>query len=758
VRRARRALASLLSFPLAGRRQRRAAAGFFLLVAGALASGLPRLALDGSPERFFVEDHAALEEYRQLEMRFGRDRVLRVAVAGPGLWSASGLDWLAALETRLDALPAVFGAAGLHRHAAARGVWSPGDPERLRRWALADPVAREVGWIAADGSLASVLVALPQLDAARQRTLLGEIEALLATAPPGVATWTGGLPVVQRALEQEARATMTRFFPALVALTAAALLALFRSPRQVAALLLFVAVSEAGTLGAMGWAGARLDLVSVLLVPLLFVVATATGVHLLVRFRHLREAGLAPPRAARILLGQKAWPVLWGGLTTTAGFGSLVVAPIPAVRTLGGWAAFGFLWTLLAALVLLPALLAGEAPAAGAGRLPWSPALRRLGRRWAAAAVRRRRLVIAVAAALALVAAAGVLRLRVESDVLGYLPPAHPVRAAVAAFEGAGIGVVSADLVLHRRRGDRRFDETEELARLERLALQLRGQPETLGVLAASDLAATVAAATRRGDASGPATGDGSSTPTAAAPEAVREHLLLATLLTAAGDRTRLVLSLPMRGARDLEPLLAGARQEAERHFPDAEVEVTGRYPLVLRAQRALLPIMGTSLAVAGLLVAVALRASLGSGRLALRALAPNLWPVLVALGVMGWAKVPLDSTTVAVAAVALGLVVDDTFHTFADFRRCARRRGAPAAAVAALGRNAPAHAVTALLLAGGFALFGLSGFVPAARFGPLTAVAISAALAADLLLVPALLGAAATPASASAAARSRRP
>jgi len=103
---------------------------------------------------------------------------------------------------------------------------------------------------------------------------------------------------------------------------------------------------------------------------------------------------------------------------------------------------------------------------------------------------------------------------------------------------------------------------------------------------------------------------------------------------------------------------------------------------------------------------------------------------------------VRIDSTTVIIAAVALGLAVDDTLHALGYFRRALYgRRGAAAAAVRALGRGAPALILTTGLLVAGFGVCALSSFLPVARFGALTGLALLAALAADLLLLPALLG-----------------
>jgi uncharacterized protein len=705
-------------------RRRRWVVALGLAAALAAAPGLARLELDNAPEGFFVDDHRELTRYRELLGSFGSDRAVRVVASGPGLWTGRGLAWLGGLEARIGDLPGVVAAAGLRRHHAAAGArWPPDDPLALRARATADPLDRGAGWVSADGAQAGLLVVLARPPALGAETALAAIEALAGAAPPGVTATVAGLPVVERAVDRDVAAMTTRFLPLLALLLLAAVALLLRRPRQVAAVALLVVLAEVVTLGAMGASGARLDVVTALLVPLLAVVATATGVHLVVRFRHLRARGLDAPAAARELVRLKAWPVVWAGLTTAAGFASLAAARLPAVRSLGLWAAFGFAWTTLAALTVLPCLLAGEdggeAPrrraASGAAGRRWTAAAHRLGRRCAVAATARPRLVYAAFAAVALLAAAGLPRLEVESDSLAFLAPEHPVRRELAALAEAGIGGAAAHLVVELPRGtDGGFDDRDRVARLGEVAERLRRHPLALGAVSAADVAA-----------------DGGLRP---------------FFVGADPRRARVTLSLPMGGAAALDDLFASARAAASAAFPEGETFVTGSYPLVLRAQRELLAAMLVTVGVAVLLVAAMLRVLAGSTALAWRMLLPNLWPVLVAVGVMGWARVPLDSSTVAVAAVALGLVVDDSLHTFADFRCRAAGRGPRRAAVAALTVNAPAHLATALLLAGGFALVGFSGFVPAARFGALTAAAVAAALAGDLLLLPALLASAPRP------------
>jgi hypothetical protein len=283
---------------------------------------------------------------------------------------------------------------------------------------------------------------------------------------------------------------------------------------------------------------------------------------------------------------------------------------------------------------------------------------------------------------------------------------------------------------------------------LHRLASELRAaEPALLGVVTGAELAATVAG--EAGDEEREAAEPARRWPDSSRLEHAVERLrgepdlerLRAGLIADDGDSARVMLLVPLAGFERLELLFDRCRERAAR-ATGSGAWITGAFPLVLAAQRSLLKTLLVSATLSALAIGLILRGLLGSSRAALAALVPNLWPVLVVLGAMGWAGVPIDSTTVMIAAVALGLSVDDTLHVLGWFRRSAGRRGAPAAAVASVARSAPALILTTALLAGGFAVCGLSSLLPVARFGALTALALVAALAADLVLRPALLAA----------------
>jgi predicted RND superfamily exporter protein len=327
---------------------------------------------------------------------------------------------------------------------------------------------------------------------------------------------------------------------------------------------------------------------------------------------------------------------------------------------------------------------------------------------------------------------AGLLKLQEHNSLTEYFREGQLERAQVEELQAQGIGPVALGLILRGVEPDSPpFNTAEAMARLADLSQSLRTYPSVLGVVDAGSLYNDVTTGSPPGS-------DNPFEGLLGTPEV--RHLFSA-LRTESGSSAHLALLVPMQPYQQLETVFEASIRLAKRAFPECEVSITGRYPLILRAQRTLFRAMVTALAIALLAVVFAFRFVLGYWRLAVFLLFPNLWPVLILLGFLGLFEIKVDSPTLMVGSVILGLAVDDTLHALGYFRRLVQegKKGA-AAAAATLKRTAPAHILTSTVLCLGFAICGFTALVPVARFGVLTAVGILLALGADLVLVPVVL------------------
>lgn len=704
----------------------------YLLAVVSTAPGVLRLRVDNSPEDFLADDAVALQHRKTLELSFGRDRGVRLVLSGDGLWTAKGLTWLTRLEDEVQRPGGVYGAAGPVTHHRWHLDQPPSaDPAAFTRLVRSDPLDRHAGWLSADGTSVTVLVGFYEMGSARRQATLEQVEQMLTTAPPGVRAKIVGIPIINHALDASITTMALRYFPLLLLAGVVLLWLFFRSLSGVLLPLALVGASETVLLGTMGYAGQRLDVVTNLLVPLVFVISLATAVHVLAF--HLTRKAADPVTRVADTYESKAWAVLWTGLTTATGFGSLAVSEVPAVRSLGLWAAFGIVFLTLAALSFYPALLAvtgrsGDVP--GEHKPLPESRVRGWTRRGAQWSVDHRHVVTTAFTLAVLFTGAGLFRLHVGSNVVDYFRPDHPVRSDLEQLEARGIAGVGASLVLENSAG---FRDAAHLQALRRLTAELRKEPLVMSAISLGDLTANVERY-RGGD------------------EASAVHLLdeepdleklRAFLLYRNGKRTRILLGTAMRGWEDLQPVYDRAVATAGRLLPDSKAYVTGQYPLILEGQRTLLRTVVLSLSITLVVISLIFVLLLRNLSLAIRALIPNLWPVLVVLGLMGWLGVPVDSATVMIASVVLGLAVDDTLHVLAHYRRLEPETGPAPAVVESLGQAGAGVLVTSLILVLGFGTVSTSSLAPVAHFGMLASLAVLAALAADLWWVPALFSSA---------------
>ena len=168
-------------------------------------------------------------------------------------------------------------------------------------------------------------------------------------------------------------------------------------------------------------------------------------------------------------------------------------------------------------------------------------------------------------------------------------------------------------------------------------------------------------------------------------------------------------------------------------------VLLTGQGYLAQLANRDIVSHFRASFLVAALGIALVLLVVARDPRLALATLLPNVLPVVVVAGAMGLTGIDLRYTSALVLAVVFGVATDDTIHFVARLRRLRER--APGTALRDTCRSAgPGLILTSLVLGAGFSVLALSSFLPLRVMGGLLLLTAFAALAADLVLLPALL------------------
>jgi predicted RND superfamily exporter protein len=175
--------------------------------------------------------------------------------------------------------------------------------------------------------------------------------------------------------------------------------------------------------------------------------------------------------------------------------------------------------------------------------------------------------------------------------------------------------------------------------------------------------------------------------------------------------------------------------------FPALEVRMTGSIPLMMRATDEIAQSQYSSFGLALGVICVIMMLTLGSIQGGLLSIIPNLIPALLSFGLMGLLGIPLDTDTLMIAPVIIGIAVDDTIHFMTHYRlELIRTRSMALALKSTVEDVGTAVVFTTMVLGMGFAILGFSDYLGIAKIGLFGSLAIFVALLCDLFLIPALL------------------
>lgn len=723
--------------------------------------------LDPSTEPLLPRGDPARAVYERAVREFGGDEIFVIALDfEQGAFERENLALLAALHRDIARLPGVRRVQSLADTVSFRYEpdedWVdvgrlmdevPDTPQALaalRERALSDPLLRR-NLVSADGRGAGIAVRFREMtDKEFIASGLDErIGALVeAAARPGVRTHVAGRPHAKATVYRGMVRDLSVLIPLAVGVLAVVLAFALGTRRGVVLPLGNVLLAVLWTFGAMALLGRPLTILSCMLAPLLIAVGSVYGVHLLARFdEERREPGDAPALAARTL--SHVWlPVFVSGATTQIGFASLLANEVPAIVDLGAFATFGIGCVTLLTATALPAALAllpprREVPALPAwlarGSERFSLALAGALGALAARSTRRSGRFLAGALALGALGALAIPRIAVDTDYLSFFDEDAPVRRDFAAVDRLLAGAIPIYVVL-RGGGEGAFREPEALRVLERLQARVDALPNVSRTASLADTLRVMNRAVERDDPAEERIPDSRAAVSELVQLAPKDET--ARFATVGQGAVNLVLRTGVVGSAAVRELVAHVDAALRDVVPDGVgAEITGNAILLARSADGIASSQAQSVALASLSIFALVAAALGSLRLGLLAMIPNLLPVLLYFGLLGFGAAPLSLPTSLIATTALGISIDDTVHYLVRYRKERRAGRSPEeAALVTSRRVGEPMAVTAGMLAAGFLVIALSDFATLREFGVLSAATMAICLVSDVLLLPALV------------------
>jgi predicted RND superfamily exporter protein len=526
------------------------------------------------------------------------------------------------------------------------------------------------------------------------------------------------------------------------------LFALFRRAAAVVLPLIVVSLSIVSTFGAMALLEMPLGIPTQILPSFLLAVGVGGSVHLLVIFFRAYDDGQSREQAAAHALHHSGLAIVMTALTTAGGLVSFLNAEVQPVSDLGIFAPIGIGLGLTYCMVLLPALLhtlpLKRLPAREAGQSNWiEQVLLWTGDR----CVRHPKTVLACMSAILLFAIVGMTRLTFDYDPISWFPEDDPIRIATEFVNDQLGGSVSLEIIIDTGRENglhdpallQRIDQlSDRSSRIENLENNRVGKITSL-----VDVVKEIHQAL-----------NGNRVEDYAIPnsrELVAQELLLfensgtddlEKLVDSQFQRTRLTMNLPQASPISYLAFITQVEALAHEIFGDeVEITITGFVSLMTRSLNAIQTSLLRSYLIALAIITPLMFLLLGTLRTGLAAMVPNLAPIILTLGLMGWLGIALDTFTLLIGSIAIGLAVDDTIHFMHVFRRYYDDlEDTPAAVRETLRSTGQALLVTSIVLSLSFFIYAFASLGSLVKFGVLTGITVIFAFVADVTLSPALM------------------
>jgi predicted RND superfamily exporter protein len=593
--------------------------------------------------------------------------------------------------------------------------------------------------------------------------------------------FVGGVPMIAADMLDFVEDDLVTFGLAIIGVMVGMLALIFRDYRWVVIPISGCTLSALMMLGVLGLTDWRMTIISSNFVAVLLVVSLALAIHLVVRYRELELKEPDLPRADRAVKAAQLMfvPCFYTAVTTMVAFTSLVVAGIKPVIDFGWMMTAGIVVAFIVSFTLVPALMAllPELRATGASDEASTT------RTFAVIVEKFGGLVFAVAAVLVLLIVLGLSRLQVENRFIDYFKDTTEIYQGMELLDSRLGGTIPLDIILYPP--GEVFDEGasfsdpslggevaeaieddefwsddpfgEDVSFADEASAEIGYWFTLEGRNLIDQIHAIVDARLESGKVLSLSTGFSvmdrlyadklGSVELALVERSLPDEVadvLIAPYYDPVEQQARLTVrametSKTLRRAQYLESLYAEIL--AETGLDETRVKFTGLLVLYNNVLQSLYASQILTLGAVFIAIGVMFLALFRSVSLALLGLAPNILAAGLVLGVMGLAGIPLDIMTITIAAIVVGMGVDNCIHYIHRFRKefavDQNYRDAMYRSHASIGR---AMYYTTLTVVVGFSMLTLSNFTPSIYFGVLTVMAMLAAVMGALLLLPKLI------------------
>lgn len=565
-----------------------------------------------------------------------------------------------------------------------------------------------------------------------------------------------GLPLIRTNIATRIANEMKWFLLGSLLLSAVILLLFFRSLSTMVLSLAVVIIGVIWSFGTLHLAGYKITLLTALIPPLIVVIGIPNCIYFLNKFHVSYNETQNKEKALVNMVGKMGVVTLFCNIAAAIGFAVFALTKSAVLKEFGVVAGINIMVIFFISFILIPAVLSYLPP-------PKARHTRYLDNKWLLTildklevwSLNHRKLIFGVTALALLFAVAGMFRLRSEGFIVDDLPKTDPIYRDMKFFEQNFKGVMPLEILVDtKRRNGMRINPLQTFERMDSLSQYIAAQPEMARPLSIVEGMKFARQAYYDGDSTNyglPNSFDisflaGYLNSKKDTTEVNKNNVtsLVTSFMDTSKQYARISVNMADVGSKRLPQLLQTLEQKARQYFDTSKyrIQFTGTSVTFLEGSAFIINGLKESIIWAFLLIALCMLYLFRSFRILICSLIPNVIPLVITAGVMGWAGVRLKPSTVLVFSVALGIAIDITIRFLVNYKQEQQGSIKPVQEVVINTIHSTGISIiyTSLVLIAGFVIFVFSGFGGTQSLGWLTSLTLIVATITNLTLLPALL------------------
>jgi hypothetical protein len=521
----------------------------------------------------------------------------------------------------------------------------------------------------------------------------------------------------------------------------------FRSFRATFISMCVVIIGVMWAFGILGLLKYEITILTALIPPLIIVIGIPNCIFLINKYQQeVKKHGNQALSLQRVI-SKIGNATLMTNITTASGFATFIILDSDLLREFGIVASINIIGIFILSLLIIPIIYSFMS-------LPKTKHLKHLNKKWMDLfvnwmenIVRNHRIAVYITTVAVLVLSIiGIYQMRITGSRIEDLPKKSHFYKDIQFFEAEFDGIMPMEIVVDTKRKNGVI-KPATLKRMDRLGTVIDEIPELSRPISIVDLVKYSKQAYYNGIPKYyqlPTSQENTFIMSAVQKSATGGADLLQTFVDTTGQTARLTTYMRDVKIDRMEEIEKEVKNAITKEFPQERYNVfmTGKALLFLKGTKYLVKNLLLSLALAIGLISLFMAYLFRSFKMVIISLVPNLLPLVITAGVMGYLGVPIKPSTILVFSIAFGISVDDTIHFLAKYRQelTTHRWHIKRSVYAALRETGVSMFYTSIVLFFGFSVFTISSFGGTKALGGLVSATLLFAMLSNLILLPSLL------------------